>query len=140
MRKKSIKAPKWFLEAWDEKTKIEKEIGKMLNVGIEWLKQAKLKSILRLKEEIEKKLDRDEKRKLNLLMIYQNLLTRLIWVKFRLENYDNEFGEAERLVYDEEKKRIKIEESLIQFIKRVVKEKFGYEFNEIVFKGRNNNN
>ena len=143
MRKKSIKAPKWFLKAWDEKIKIWKEIAEMLNVGVEWLKQAKLESVVHLKEEIEKNLDEDEKRKLDLLLIYSNLLTRLIWIKFRLENYDNEFGEAERLVYDEEKKRIRIEESLIQFIKRVVKEKFGHEFSEITIvpksKGRNIN-
>ncbi len=121
MVKKTTKAPIWFLEIHKEHDRVVKAIGKILNVGSDWLeKHSDLDEFIEMK-----KLDKNEKEMIKIFLNYANTLTKYQWAKFRYENQDNEFGIADFLYFNLKTKRIEITEGLMSkatnFIKKMVK-------------------
>lgn len=98
---KSMPAPDYFLTIWALKGPLEHEF-KSLNItkeaSIEEMAKSLMSSTMKIAdyEKLKTQLD-----------VYSSL-TEAAWGLFRTRNWDNEFGRASRLTFDEVTKEIKI--------------------------------
>jgi len=118
---KSIEAPDYFIQSVEEEEKIIDKVGALLKTPNLAKEMEEIKNIEDEEEQeakreyqnsrlvkIGKSLTRKEMEKAALLFDIARMTRQLSWKKFRLENLDNDFGGAENLHYNAEKKEIEI--------------------------------
>jgi hypothetical protein len=127
---KAIEAPDWFVKNMKEVKDMQYQISIMFGINPQELEDEKVKALDEKIDNIGNKnlsdlshkfvddmfkkysgnipeLSEEDKEKRNLLMEVSNYLQKYSWLKFQLDNYNNNFGKS-RLYYDEKNKFIKI--------------------------------
>lgn len=117
------KAPKYFLEVIDHGNKLAENALNDIGLSLNWLDQNEGKAL----QETLNKLDKLEENKIKYYLKFRSISYDYAWAKFRTENIDNKWGQAELLDYDPEKKLIKLRTGVVQMVRtfaRKVKNKF----------------
>ena len=122
------KAPQYFLDIQKEMDKAEEIIAEMLGVKAWWIKEQRRKKHYPkdFMDKVIKDWTKDKNKKFNVLLVHRGACVEYRWLRFRLDNLDNDYGKAERLEYDEEKNLIVmkkgIREVLNKFMTKIKKE------------------
>lgn len=121
--KTTMEAPASFKKYIEEMNLIIKRIGEIVKNDT-MLERKKEINKIEDEEEKEKQVDFETKRlikfialanyketkEIKFLLILKSNLDKVMWIKFRLENIDNQFGFAKDLIHNEETGEIKIVE------------------------------
>ena len=126
--KKIIKAPKYFIELFDEAMKYEKITAEMLNVSTNWIsmkRNGKPEDFYEFYKMKSKNWTSDKKKKFELLLDIANSYSKVGWSRFRYENIENEDLKDLNLRYDQKIKKIIIQKDikyyLVEFKKKLKK-------------------
>lgn len=104
---KQKKAPEWFLENVKLRLELLEQAGKILGVGMDWMnKMDETRKAFELAKI--KKLPDSSLSELRLIFNHISSIGDYNWTRFRLENKDNEFGQAEALRFNEKAKTVHI--------------------------------
>ena len=117
------KAPKYFLEIIDYGNKLAENALNNIGLSLNWLDQNKGQTL----QEILNKLYKLEENKIKSYLKFRSISYDYAWAKFRAENIDNKWGQAELLDYDPEKKLIKLRTGVVQMVRtfaRKIQNKF----------------
>ncbi len=112
---KSKEAPKWFQEGYKEIRFFEEALAVLLGLDLDYIDKTRQellqkdnvgrKDILKAATKTASTRKRtehtvEEEAEIDILANLIKSLMNTLWLKFRLHNTDNEFGEAENLKYD----------------------------------------
>lgn len=124
MTKKRVPAPEWFVELWESAKEQDAHIAKLINVSVEWMRQAKNPTVV---SDMLIKLPHAQKLKALRILDYVNASKDYCWSRFRLENEDYDIANAENLTYLADEKVIEARSGLIKSLIESFK-KVGREF------------
>lgn len=120
MRNKTTKAPDWFIEIRNQATNGLKTTSEKLGVNADWLNE-KMKKQSELNQFIDmKKFNRGDISEIKLSIDFLNISYAYSWSRFRYENRENEFGTAERLIFNSRLKKIEIKKGIPTIIKETI--------------------
>lgn len=122
MRNKTKKAPAWFIDLMKNQFgEAQKEIAKILDVSPEWIIQNEGRDIKDFIKEKRRQgqLNREDQKKLAWLLAHMEHISKYAWSRFRLENWDNDYGRAENLKLDRNKWTITAQNKLKAFLERI---------------------
>ena len=105
---KSKKVPAWFIETRNQAEDLEKELSKETSLSRdEMINKAKDKTLISF---LKSKLTIEKMGKMQFMITAASHLVDYSWARYRAENYDNEFGQAESLHYNKKEQTMEIGE------------------------------
>ena len=111
----SKKAPKYFIETITYANKLAEKMFNNMGLSLSWFDQHEGNAF----QERLDKVDKTEQIRIRSCLEFRATSYKYAWAKFRMKNIDNEWGKAEVLDYDPDKKIIILQTGITRVLKKI---------------------